>query len=370
MSRDFIEVSLSDEKFFDLFIGKRILKKDIRNNDKNLIPVYSANPLVPFGHVRESNITVFDSDFVIWGIDGKFEFNIMRKGEKFATTDHCGAIRIKDTRILPEYLCYVLTSLREDYGFDRGLRASIENMKEVTVDLPVQRNALSDPEIDMEFQNRIAKKFNKIIQIRSELIGIKEVIVKSSVNIEEELLTDVNYKEVSLSDESLFILKKGNSKFTMEYIDKHRGNYPIYTAQTANNGNAGYIDSFEFDAECIQWTTNGARAGTLFHRAKHKFSINGDAALLILNTNEIDYGYIVYELNKEFLTRNYGWENKPGIKRVKDVSIKIPTNAGGLFDLQKQKEISKKYEKMEDIKSKLINGVDKLIGSTYFIKLK
>ena len=85
MSRDFIEVSLSDEKFFDLFIGKRILKKDIRNNDKNLIPVYSANPLVPFGHVRESNITVFDSDFVIWGIDGKFEFNIMRKGEKFAT---------------------------------------------------------------------------------------------------------------------------------------------------------------------------------------------------------------------------------------------------------------------------------------------
>ena len=26
------------------------------------------------------------------GIDGEFEFNVMEKGTKFATTDHCGAI--------------------------------------------------------------------------------------------------------------------------------------------------------------------------------------------------------------------------------------------------------------------------------------
>lgn len=41
------------------------------------------------------------------------------------------------------------------------------------------------------------------------------------------------------------------------------------------------IDSFDYDTECIQITTNGVYAGTVFYRKKHKFNINADARLLI-----------------------------------------------------------------------------------------
>ena len=42
--------------------------------------------------------------------------------------------------------------------------------------------------------------------------------------------------------------------------------YPVYSSQTSNNGVMGYLDSFDFEGEYITWTTDGANAGTVFHR--------------------------------------------------------------------------------------------------------
>ena len=42
--------------------------------------------------------------------------------------------------------------------------------------------------------------------------------------------------------------------------------YPVYSSQTSNNGIMGHIDTFDFEGEYITWTTDGANAGTIFHR--------------------------------------------------------------------------------------------------------
>ena len=124
-----MEISLSDSDYFEIFIGKRILKFEVFNSRGN-IPVYSANVMKPFGFLEESNIDDFSVDYVLWGIDGNFEFNIIPRGIRFATTDHCGAIKIKDENILPEYLLYELELQRHIKGFDRTLRSSLANMKD------------------------------------------------------------------------------------------------------------------------------------------------------------------------------------------------------------------------------------------------
>lgn len=130
-----ITVSLSDENYFSLSIGKRVLKSE---HQKSGIPVYSANALFPFGFVSSSNLDDFTKASLLWGIDGNFDWNLIPAGHAFATTDHCGRLQINEALIDPEYLYWYLSVTRPRYGFDRVFRASLENMKsEVVAVLPL-----------------------------------------------------------------------------------------------------------------------------------------------------------------------------------------------------------------------------------------
>ena len=92
-----------------------------------------------------SNLTDFDHDYVLWGIDGNFDFNVKYKVcIQFGTTDHCGTIKILNSDIIPEYLIYRLELKKHELGFDRSLRASLYNMKLVSVDIP-----FNDKQIDL-----------------------------------------------------------------------------------------------------------------------------------------------------------------------------------------------------------------------------
>jgi len=162
----FAEIQLNDVRYFEIFIGKRVLKKDVFNSNGN-IPVYSANVFTPFGYLDRSNIQDFLSNYILWGIDGDFEFNIIQKDTKFATTDHCGTIKVIDDKIIPEYLLYELRLKSKLLDFDRTLRPSLANMELVSVEIPIDMNG--DFDVDKQIE---------ISQIYNQLCEIKEVISK------------------------------------------------------------------------------------------------------------------------------------------------------------------------------------------------
>ena len=112
----------------------------------------------------------FSVPYVLWGIDGTFEFNVMPIGEKFAYTDHCGVIKIKNPKINPYYLAYTLEENKHKYGFDRGLRASLSNMKSVKVSIPVDASG----EFDESVQASIADSMLGMRQIRNNLSEIAD----------------------------------------------------------------------------------------------------------------------------------------------------------------------------------------------------
>jgi type I restriction enzyme S subunit len=60
--------------------------------------------------------------------------------------------------------------------------------------------------------------------------------------------------------------------------------YPVYSSQTSNEGVMGYLDSYEFDGEYITWTTDGANAGTVFHR-NGKFNCTNVCGTIKLNSD-------------------------------------------------------------------------------------
>lgn len=163
-STDKKQVSLSDKDLFTLSLGKRLLKKDFITV-KGDIPVYSANVFEPFVYTDKSNITDFSKAYVLWGIDGEFSFNVMEQGTIFASTDHCGTIKILDDQIDPYYLAYIMEETRHKYGFDRGLRASLTNMKAFKIDIPIK----PDGSFDLDAQKSLAESLLCLRQTRNTI---------------------------------------------------------------------------------------------------------------------------------------------------------------------------------------------------------
>lgn len=63
---------------------------------------------------------------------------------------------------------------------------------------------------------------------------------------------------------NLFAISRGRVIAVTEMSDN--GEYPVFSSQTDNNGCMGYIDTYDYDGDAITWTTDGAKAGTVFYR--------------------------------------------------------------------------------------------------------
>jgi type I restriction-modification system DNA methylase subunit len=177
------EIGLDDGKIFELSIGQRVLKKEVFQS-KGTVPVYSSNVFKPFGFLKELNesITDFKLNYVLWGIDGNFEFNVKRIGEKFAVTDHCGAIKILDPKIIPEYLVYQLEIKKYEMGFDRTLRASLANMKTVTLNMPVR----SDGSFDEQRQLELVQKYSFLKGMREDIQSQIDELTDATIDLGKE----------------------------------------------------------------------------------------------------------------------------------------------------------------------------------------
>jgi len=163
------EIVLSDETLFRVFIGKRVLKKDV-SSDESLIPIYSANVFQPMGYSTGTNIADFSYPTIFWGIDGNFEFNLIPAGTRFGTTDHCGAIQILDSSIVPAFCLYALTHRRIEESFDRAFRASLSNMNSFVMKVPIKPDGM----FDIEAQTTIADRFTGAQERRAKLEIVKK----------------------------------------------------------------------------------------------------------------------------------------------------------------------------------------------------
>ena len=353
------EVCLSDTTLFDLSIGKRVLRKDFQVS-RGTIPVYSANVFSPFVYSDTSNITNYDAAYVIWGIDGVFELNVVGMGAPFATTDHCGAIRILNPTIDPFYLAYMLSENSHIYGFDRGLRASLTNMKKVSITIPTTDNG----DFDIEYQRFIARQIESIGQIKRE-IAQKLEHMKGLIFKFDTCGYSVIYKPLSVVLETI----KGKSKYTRNYGDKHKGKYPVYSASSSIP--LTYINTFDYEGDYLSWSTNGF-AGTV-RVLSGRFSINGDRGLLIPKNelrDVIDIQYLRYVLEPAFRQLAKGRKGDKGEDEftklypsmISDVPVPLPVNIDGGISIEAQHNIASRYDSIERIKAEIKEKLGALLN--------
>lgn len=132
------------------------------------------------------------------------------------------------------------------------------------------------------------------------------------------------------------------------YLVENAGKYPVYSSQTANNGEIGKINTFDFDGEYVSWTTDGANAGTVFYR-KGKFSITNVCGLIKIQDNlELNYKYLFYWLSISAKKYVYSGMGNPKLmsNQVEKIQIPIPP-------LKVQSEIVKILDNFTELTAEL-----------------
>lgn len=151
-------LKLNNQKIFQLSIGKRVLRKDVSENFS--IPVYSANVFEPFGRINQLLIEDFSIPSIIWGIDGDWMVNMLPKDYEFYPTDHCGVLRVDETKVHPRYMAHVLEREGERIGFSRSHRASLDRIKGISFAAP-----------NISIQNA---KMEEVLQLEEKIKKLKE----------------------------------------------------------------------------------------------------------------------------------------------------------------------------------------------------
>lgn len=165
------------------------------------------------------------------------------------------------------------------------------------------------------------------------------------MNILEEIQNcSVEWKE--LGDKNVAKLSRGKV-MSKQFLEENKGEFPVYSSQTANNGEIGRISSFEYDGEYITWTTDGANAGTVFYR-KGKFSITNVCGLVEINSDQLLTKFVYYYLT--ISTKKYVSSGMGNPKLMSNVmgKIKIP-----ILPLEIQEKIVQILDKFTDYVTEL-----------------
>ncbi|WP_207640937.1 N-6 DNA methylase [Clostridium lundense] len=347
-------------ELFDVVKGYSKYTKSYGNAHKGSFPVYSASNLAPLTYIDTYD---FDGNYLTWATNGFAGYMKVING-KFSANGDRGVLIPRFTDIDLGYVKLILEPiLRElakgrkgEDGKDEFTKLYPSMIKDIEIEMPMiigtdsfcektQKQYVKRSSVELEFKDKIRK-------------------FKETINNFNFIHSDIS-KSVTIKIKDLFYIFKGKSIYTHKYFVNNIGEYPVYSSQTKNNGEIAKISTFDFDTECITWTTDGVYAGTVFYR-KGKFSMTTHCGALILKEEykeTIDIYYVYAYLSSILRKHADGEQNKRvTVNIIKNIEIIIPINESGLPNIEEQRKYAKQYQSLESVKNELLNKVDEILN--------
>lgn len=310
---------------------------------------------------REKDL--IDYPCITWTVDGDAGTLMVRK-YPFVPNNHCGWLTPLADNLDLDYLVLAMQpQFWECAKNSSNKKVGNNQIEKLSLLIPVGE----DGEYDLEEQQRLAG-------IYSEIANQKEKLLKRLYEIDELLIhldkePDVQYEDVPLNE--IIIHNNGNAQYTKTWSQKHKGEYPIFSAN--NYEPIAYVDSYDYEGEYLTYSKNGC-AGFIT-MMNGRFSVNGDRCVITINdtySEQIDLMYLKYYLEPIFRSNKKGRMGEFGKNEftklnssmIKGLNIKvpIPLNESGQYDLEKQKEIADRYRQVDEIKQGLIERIKQLIS--------
>lgn len=166
-------------------------------------------------------------------------------------------------------------------------------------------------------------------------------------------MKSINYKKVAIKE--IFDFPETNTGITKEFCNNHSGSIPVYGSSKHEKSTLGCIKDnlpkIKYYKDCLSWNRNGS-VGYVFIR-KHRFATNEDHRAMTIKkeiNDKLDIKYLKYEIEKKLKLNGFSFINNCGVSKIKSVEIDIPINNKEEYDLEAQKELSEKYEIIENLK--------------------
>ncbi len=346
---------------------------DVCNSDKSLTkrkifqldnkyPVYAASLNEPIGYTDYYINDRYPALVVI--NDGAAGKTYIIEDEKYVIGKHATGLLIKDEYkklIDIRYLRMIAEPIWIEMNKSKG-RGNLpkKDIMNSYIILPTTNNG----ELDYYKQKEVADNLEMVIIQKKKIEKMKYKLLDTYISFNSMLNA---YKVESISFNEYFDLKRGNI-ISKEYMDKNKGEYPVYSTQY---GIFGMIDSYMYEGEYLLWNTDGL-AGFIKY-VNGKFSFTNIVGIMlpkkdISNLSLMYLKYIlepIFRFNKKgregFLGKNeYTKLNSTMIKEL-NIQIPIPVKDDGSFDIEAQNELARKYMTIDEVKNKVVSNMDSII---------
>jgi hypothetical protein len=356
---NFKEVKISE--IFDFPAIKWLTANFIEQNVWN-IPVYWWRQQEKAIWYIKSDLTKvkYFKDCLWWNREGSVWYVFYHKWI-FSTNDHHRPLIIKKEfkeLIDLNYIKNIFQLLLFSQWFAWSKTASKEKVEKLYIQIPIKENW----EFDLEKQKEIALKYEQIEKIKDRLRIMKEDLDSQKI----EILLNWKCQEKKLEELFDLSINTNHSKFTKTFVDNNKWNIPVYSASKTENlvwywFIKDLVDWVKYFENCLTWNIDWSVWKAFFR--KWRFTLSEKVIPLILFDNFkefLDINFLKYNIEIES-KKEWFWFSKKAWKwRIKDLILKIPLKDNWEFDLEKQKEIASKYEKIEKIQKTLIEELEYL----------
>ena len=326
---------------------------------EGVYPVYAATMGEPLAYINFYNN---DRPCLVVVNDGvKAGYTYIIGDEKYTIGKHItgliphGGIDIEYLRLVSEP---IFRRIAKGYGLGNLPKVDVLN---TVIALPVA----DDGAYDLEEQRRLAGIYSEIEEQRQKLLGrifeIQELLIH--INKDES----IEYADVPLNE--IVTHNNGNATYTKTWCQRHKGSYPLYSAN--NFEPIACVDIFDYEGEYLTYSKNGC-AGYITILSG-RFSVNGDRCVMTINEKfmgKVNLLYLKYYLEPIFRQHKKGRLgihgkneftklNSTMIREI-DIRVPIPLADDGSYDLEKQTEIAERYRQIDEIKAELIAKITQL----------
>ena len=203
----------------------------------------------------------------------------------------------------------------------------------------------------IEVQSKIVEYLDNFTELEAELEARKkqyEYYRNQLLTFDKDKGARFDVKWCTMKD--ICKLQRGKV-YSKKYIEENKGNFPVYSSQTADNGELGRINTYDFEGDYITWTTDGAYAGTVFRR-KGKFSITNVCGLISITDKSVKSDYLYYWLSINAKNYVYSGMGNPKLmsNQVEEIKVAVPP-------LSEQQRIVSILDRFEALTTDLQSGL-------------
>ena len=204
-------------------------------------------------------------------------------------------------------------------------------------------------------------------EISSNIINKKEEV--KEININKPLKQEIEFKDISILDETYFTLKRGK-RITKSTIESNKGDVPVYSSSKKKDSVLGYISKDYLIDEKLIYVTKPSvifnldgSVGYCFLKTDKEYSFIDVVASLIPVDENINLEYLKYQLQTEINKTGATYQTKLYFNKIEqyDIKIKIPFNKkDNTINLEKQKDIARKYKDIESVKESIKEELERI----------